>query len=166
MIGVEQAVHTTLILATGAAAYAVMHAMHGIGDHWIQTHQCSVDKALPGREGRIACAIHVASYTVAMATALIAAAAGVAVMVGLGLTGTWLLLSPGHLVAAMALTAGTHYTIDRRRPLERAAKATGHAAFLDVGGPLGGRYLLDQTAHVGLLLPAAAIIAVGAPAPA
>jgi hypothetical protein len=165
-IELEQAVHAGLTLSTGAAAYAVMHAMHGLGDHWVQTHKCSQDKALPGWEGRIACAIHVASYTATMTLALIAAALGTALTIGLGWAGTWTLLAPWHLTGAMALTAITHYAIDRRKLLEKAAIVTGHGPFLAVGGPLGGRYLLDQTAHIGLLLVAAAIIAAGAPAPA
>lgn len=51
------------------------------------------------------------------------------------------------MVAALALSAGTHYLIDRRWPVRRAAEATGKGAFYELGGPLGGAYLLDQATH-------------------
>jgi len=168
----DQAIHAALMLGTGAAAYAVMHAAHGLGDHWVQTHRCSQTKGEPGWPGRRACALHVTTYTLTMAVALVAVAIGTAVAVGLPWwSGAWHLLSPGHLAVAMVFTAVTHFVIDRRRPLEALARATGHAGFLAVGAArpghddppmLGGSYALDQSAHVFLLFPAAAIIATGA----
>ena len=172
MMSDDQAIHAALTLGTGAAVYAVMYAAHGIGDHWVQTDRMARDKGLPGWDGRRACAVHVATYTATMAVALVAVAIGTAVAVGLPWwSGAWVILSPWYFAGAMALTAVTHYVIDRRTPLERAAIATGHRGFLAVGEPreghddppmIGGRYLLDQSVHLALLLPAAAIIAAGA----
>lgn len=167
------ATNAALVLSTAAGAYAVMHAMHGIGDHWIQTDKCAQAKSAPGTSGRLACAWHVLTYIATMTGAVVAAAAGVALAVGLGPAGTWILLSPMHLVIAMTLTAVTHYIADRRTPLRRLAAATGHRRFVELGLPREGRddlptlgtgmYALDQSAHIGLLLPAAVIIAAGAP---
>ncbi|MEU0941138.1 hypothetical protein ABZ374_48380, partial [Embleya sp. NPDC005971] len=56
-----------------AATAAILTAAHHVGDYWIQTHAQALAKGRPGREGRRACAAHVATYTLGQALALAAA---------------------------------------------------------------------------------------------
>lgn len=142
------------------ATFAALYAAHQVADHHVQRDSDAQAKGLPGGEGRAACARHVASYTVTAAAALAATAA---------VTGA----RPrfGRAVAGLALSAVSHYVIDRREPLKRFAAATGHAGFYALGAPRPGRddnpslgtgaYALDQSAHVGFLFLAALIIAGG-----
>lgn len=118
------------------AVYALLRAGADLGDHWVQTHRQACTKALPGAPGHKALARHVATYTATQAAALLA---------GNRLLG--LRLRPRSMAAALALSAGTHYLIDRRWPIQRLAGAIGKAGFYELGGPLGGAYLLDQAAH-------------------
>lgn len=118
------------------AVYALLRVAADVADHWVQSDHQAQHKAKPGREGHVALAGHVASYTATQAAALLAGNR----LLGLG-------LRPRAMVAALALSAGTHYLIDRRWPVRRAAEATGKGAFYELGGPLGGAYLLDQATH-------------------
>ncbi|MFI5931267.1 DUF3307 domain-containing protein [Actinoplanes sp. NPDC051494] len=140
--------------------FAALYAAHQVADHHVQTDCQARDKGKPGRDGQLACLRHVASYT---ATAVVALAATAAV------TGARPQL--GRVAAGLALSAVTHYVIDRRKPLRRFAELTGHAGFYQLGAPrpehddnpsLGtGAYALDQSAHVGFLFAAALIIGGG-----
>ncbi|WP_420124367.1 transcriptional regulator [Nakamurella sp.] len=130
-----------------AAAFAALYAAHQVADHWVQTQRQADRKGLPGWAGRIACAAHVASYTLtaAVALTLVAAATG------------W---RPNLLAVAagLAVSAVSHYVADRRTPLRRLADLLGKdPAWLERGG---GLYALDQSWHVGWLFVAALIVAV------
>ena len=148
------------------STFATLYAAHQVADHHVQRDSDAQAKGKPGREGQLACARHVASYTATAAVALAAAAAA---------TGSRPRL--GRVLAGLALSAISHYAIDRREPLKRFAAATGHAGFYQLGMPrrdvvpdlapgvpgdnpcLGtGAYALDQSAHVGFLFVAALLI--------
>ncbi|MFI0929686.1 hypothetical protein ACH4TP_38045 [Streptomyces sp. NPDC021012] len=141
-----------------AASYAVLTAAHDVGDYIVQQDRDAVAKGRPGREGRIACARHVASYTATQAVALAAANRGLR----LGLS--W-----RRMAAGLAVSAVTHYVADRcaghwaetdgAPVLVRAAHRSGKAGWLtrDPGaGPL-----LDQAWHKGWIALAAAVAAGG-----
>ncbi|MEV0727711.1 DUF3307 domain-containing protein [Polymorphospora sp. NPDC050346] len=129
-----------------AAVFAALYAAHMVADHWIQSQRQATCKAAPGWAGRAACAGHVVSYT------LTAAAALGALVVFLGLP-----LPLWQTVAGLALSAVSHFVIDRRVHLRRLADWLGKdPAWLDHGG---GMYALDQSAHVGFLFIAALVVA-------
>lgn len=143
------------------SAFAALFAAHQVADHHVQTDVQAKKKALPGREGHLACARHVASYTTTAAAAL--AAAHLA-------TGS----KPqyGRLAAGLAVSAVSHYVIDRRTPLKWFAERVGNGGFYRLGAPRGGdhddnpclgtgAYALDQSAHIGFVYVAALIIAGG-----
>lgn len=143
-----------------AAAYAALHASHTVGDHIVQSDRDACIKADPGLRGHLACARHVATYTVTQLCALLAVNAV-----------TNARLRPGRIATGLAVSAVSHYVIDRRTVLRRFAEATGKSRFYRLGTPrpdrddnpcLGtGAYALDQTAHVGFVYLAALIIAGG-----
>ncbi|MCA1224102.1 hypothetical protein [Streptomyces sp. 8L] len=85
-----------------AAAYAVLTAAHEVGDYWSQQDRDAVAKGRPGNEGRAACARHVASYTATQGLALLAADR----TLHLGID--W-----RRAVVGLAVSAATHYVIDR-----------------------------------------------------
>lgn len=142
------------------AVFAALYAAHQVGDHHVQSDRDACTKALPGREGHAACARHVATYTATAALALVAADRV-----------TGMRLHPGRVAAGLAVSAVSHYVIDRRTVLRRLAEATGKGRFYHLGTPRPGRddnpcigtgaYALDQSAHTGFLLVAALIIAGG-----
>jgi hypothetical protein len=142
------------------AVFAALYAAHQVADHHVQRDSQAQAKGRPGREGRAACARHVASYTATAALALAATSAVTRTRMPLGRT-----------IAGLALSAVTHYVIDRREPLRRFAEATGHGDFYRLGAPRPGRddnpclgtgaYALDQSLHVGFLFAAALVIAGG-----
>lgn len=144
--------------ATFAAVFVALFVAHQVADHWIQTQHQADGKGRPGWPGRIACAAHVATYTL---TALVALAA-------LALS-TDLDASPGKVAAGLAISAITHYIADRRTPLKRLAELTGSAKFYALGCPRPGRddnpslgtgsYALDQSFHYLFLFVAALVIA-------
>lgn len=132
---------------------------HQVGDHWVQSHGQACAKGLPGWAGRLACARHVASYTVVTSLAVLA-------LWGVfQLNITWQGFAAGQLVSAV-----THYWADRRTTLARLAALTGHADFYALGMPRPGRddnpslgtgaYALDQSWHWGWLGVAAFLTAV------
>ncbi|MET0423617.1 MAG: DUF3307 domain-containing protein [Actinoplanes sp.] len=141
--------------------YATLITAHAVGDHIVQSDRDACEKALPGRTGQLACVRHVVSYTATAALALAATAA---------VTGTR--ARTGRVLAGLAVSAISHYVIDRRVLLKRFAEATGKARFFQLGAPrpghddnptLGtGAYALDQSAHHFFLFAAALIIAGGA----
>lgn len=118
-----------------------------VADHWVQTSHQAMHKADPGLAGHRAMAGHIASYAGSQAVALVAANH----LLGMK-------LKPSRMAAAVALSAATHWLIDRRWPVRRLAEATGKKGFHDLGGPLGGAYVLDQSAH-HLMEAVAAVIA-------
>jgi hypothetical protein len=131
-----------------AAVFAALYAAHHVADHWIQTQHQADTKGTAGWRGRLACAAHVATYTV---TALLA------VLVLAWRTG--LDLSAASLAAGLAVSAVTHYIADRRTPLRRIADAVGAGTFYRVNaGGMNGAYLLDQSWHLGWLFVAALVI--------
>jgi hypothetical protein len=144
--------------ATFGAAFVSLFVAHQLADHWVQTDAQACRKGAAGWAGRIACTWHVVTYT---ATALV-----VLVVVGaaLGLTA-----SPTRVAVALAISAVSHWVIDRRWPLVWLAERTGSRKFVRMGAPreghddnpsLGtGAYALDQSAHYLFLLIAALIIA-------
>lgn len=133
--------------AKGAAAYAAMRAAAAVADHWFQTGHQAAHKADAGLAGHKVMARHVASYAGAQAVALVAADR----LLDIG-------LKPSRIAAAVAFSAATHWFIDRRWPVRRLADATGKRPFHDLGGPLGGAYILDQSAH-HLMEAVAAVVA-------
>lgn len=134
--------------ATFAAVAVTVYAAHQVGDYWVQTSDQAARKGLPGREGRLACAAHVATYTATLAAFLWIAQAW---------TG---MLSGGHLAAAgLLLSAVTHYFSDRRRPLAWLAGKVGKTGFHDAGSGLAsGAGLLDQAWHWAWLFASALVI--------
>lgn len=141
-----------------AAVFAALYAGHQVGDHWIQTQHQADCKGRPGWVGRWNCVKHVTTYG---ATQLAALAVLVAVLD--------LAITPGGLVAGMALNLGTHYLADRRVPLRWLADRTGSGVFYRLGTPradrddnpsLGtGAYALDQSWHVAFMFLSAVVIA-------
>ena len=141
-----------------AAAYAVLTAAHEVGDYWVQRDAEAVAKGGHGAEGRAACARHVASYTATQAAALLAADRGLRIG-----------LSWRHAAAGLAVSAVTHYIVDRSggrwreegpsTRLVRFARRTGHAGWLERDPGAGP--LLDQAWHKGWIAVAAAVAAGG-----
>lgn len=153
-----------------AAVYAALRTAAHVADHWGQTSHQAMHKADAGVAGHRAMAGHVASYAGTQAVAL------VAVNSLLGMK-----MKPSRMAAAIAFSAATHWFIDRRWPVRKLAESMGktgckrdgqcvdfeHAAdgsecdggFHGLGGPLGGAYILDQSAH-HLMEAVAAVVAV------
>ncbi|MCX4911864.1 hypothetical protein [Streptomyces sp. NBC_00878] len=142
-----------------AAVYAALTASHEVADYWVQQDKDAVAKGGHGREGRVACARHVASYTATQALAV----AAVNRRLRLGLD--W-----RRATAGLAVSAVTHYVADRSggrwqeegpsTRLVRFARWAGHEPWLakDPGaGPL-----MDQAWHKGWIAVAAAVVAGGA----
>lgn len=129
-----------------AAVFAALYAAHHVGDFWVQTPRQVAAKGMPGWSGRVACAEHVATYTV---TALVA-------LLALEWATGWQ-ADPWPTIAALCVSAVTHYIADRRTPLRRIADWLGKDAhWLDHGG---GMLHLDQAWHVCWLFVAALIAA-------
>jgi hypothetical protein len=148
---------TTSPAARTAAVWAALSASHDVADHWVQIDDQAVNKGKPGREGQLACATHVATYTATQGLALLAADR----LLGLGLN--W-----RRAAAGLAISAGTHYVADRQgghwrdekpRSIVRLAAATGHAGWL--ARDPGAGYLMDQSWHKGWLAVAAVVIGGG-----
>lgn len=146
---------TPAIRAT--AAWAALSASHEVADHWVQTDRIAVAKGTPGREGAIACAEHVITYTATQGLALLAADRI------LGLRLNW-----KRAAAGLAISAATHYIADRQgghwrdensRGIVRLAASTGHAGWLQRDP--GAGYLMDQSWHKGWLAVAAVVIGAG-----
>lgn len=102
---------------------------HDVADHWLQSHHQAMTKGQPGWPGRIACAAHVATYTLTTAGAV-------------GLL-WWLFalpITPLGFAAGQAVSAVTHYIADRRTPLEklvnsRLLRLLGKDRFYRLGQP-------------------------------
>ncbi|MFI5836904.1 DUF3307 domain-containing protein [Micromonospora sp. NPDC051300] len=140
--------------AAFAAVFAALYVAHQVADHWVQTQWQADTKGQPGWLGRLACAAHVATYTLTAAVAL------TTVVLATGLR-----LDPWGVAVGLAVSAVSHYIADRRTPLRRLAAALGAARFYRLGQPrpghddnpsLGtGAYALDQSWHYAFLFIAA-----------
>lgn len=150
---------TTSPAARFAGTFAVLFAAHQVADHWIQTDHQAISKGADGWAGRRACAAHVATYTLTAAAAL--AATNQAARLD---------ISPGRAMAALALSAVTHYVVDRRTPLRKIATFFPSTRnMIDIGACRPGRddkpcmgtgaYALDQSWHVGWLWASALMVA-------
>jgi hypothetical protein len=132
---------------------------HELGDEWVQTHRQATTKGQHGTAGRVACARHVASYTVVTAVAVLT------LWGAFQLNITWWGFAAGQL-----FSAATHYWADRRSTLAALAAAMGKAEYYTLGAPREGRddnptigtgaYALDQAWHRGWLGVAAFLTAV------
>lgn len=148
-------------VVTFAASFAALYAAHEVADHWIQTDHQAGNKGKPGHTGRMACAAHVATYTLT----------GIAALAALKFT-LGVAFGPVSLTVGLAVSGITHYIADRRTPLRKLAAALGHKSMVTLGVPREGKddnpslgtgmYALDQAFHVGWLFIAAVIIGGGA----
>ncbi|WP_333758841.1 hypothetical protein [Streptomyces sp. ISBFB 2968] len=143
--------------STFAATYAALTAAHEVADHWVQIDDQAVHKGNRNRNGAIACAEHVITYTATQAVAL----AAVQRVTGMRLS--WKRAALG-----LAVSAATHYVADRQgghwrdenpRGIVRLAAATGHAGWLKRDPNAG--YLMDQAWHKGWIAVAALVAASG-----
>lgn len=130
-----------------AAVSTLAYALHTVADHWVQTDHQAGTKGKPGRDGALACAAHVATYTAVNGGGVLALNRAL----GLGLT--W-----RGILVGQVISAATHYWADRRYTLEALADATGKGDFYRRGQDLGrGSYALDQSWHMGWLSVAALV---------
>ncbi|WP_207943765.1 DUF3307 domain-containing protein [Actinomadura sp. KC345] len=147
----------------------VMLITHEVADHWVQTSWQAGHKGLHGDKkwtGRVACAKHVASYTLCTAFAV------GSMWYVFALQMSWL-----GFVLGQAVSAVTHYWADQRSTLMGLAGRLGLAGFYRLGAPrtgqdkngherddnptLGtGAYALDQSWHKLWILIAALISAI------
>lgn len=171
------------------ALCAAFDGLHGFCDTWLQKPQDAINKGRHGDEliypsdgnsttevaarederpcsatalGRRAVSRHVASYLAAQAIATIGVTRAVGYRVPVG-----------ALVAGAVINGGTHWVIDRRKPLLWLAKRVNHkdgyidyatvqrkpGAKADTSGPGTALYELDQALHRGLGVVAAAVTA-------
>lgn len=128
-----------------AGVFVALFVAHQVADHWVQTPHQSATKDQPGWAGRIACLVHVATYTATAQLFLVAL-----VLVHKWQPDMW------QVTAGLSVSALTHYIADRRRPLRALAYGIGKDR---VWVEKGGLYLLDQSFHIGWLYVAALIIA-------
>jgi hypothetical protein len=118
-----------------AATFGTYLAADQVADYWCQSSAQAARKGLPGWAGRRACAGHVATYTLTLAVLLTLAAWQLALPV-----------SPGRVVAGLAVSAATHYFADRRGPLKTLAGLLGKGEFWT-----SGEGLASGAAHLDLL---------------
>lgn len=134
------------------AVYAAGRAAHAVGDYYVQSSHQAQHKGDRTREGQLACAGHVASYTATQVVVLLV----VNRLLGLGLT--WRALAAGQAVSAV-----THYFMDREWTAEALHEAVGKGELHRLGAPgtpfTGGK-LLDQCWHEFWLFMAALATAV------
>src|SRR5690606_14646332 len=57
--------------AAFAALFVALFVAHQVADHWVQTSHQAAHKGLASRRGRLACAAHVASYTLCTTLAVL-----------------------------------------------------------------------------------------------
>ena len=129
--------------------YAALHAGSQVADYWGQTNDQAETKGKPGRDGRAACARHVATLTATQALFL-----------GLAATLSGERLQGRRVVAGLALNAATHYWADRRFTLEGLAdrlECIGKGDYYRAGGAPH----LDQAFHTGVCALAAMVIGGG-----
>ncbi|MFJ1993099.1 hypothetical protein [Streptomyces asiaticus] len=142
--------------ARTAAVLGIVDHVHTLADYWGQRDTDAQAKGLPGREGRAACARHVANHTAHLGIALVAANR----LLDLD-------IKPRRLATGLALSAATHYIADRsgghwkdKEPttfLVRTAHRLGKQGWIQ-NDPTAGPHL-DQAWHRLWHLVAATIIA-------
>ncbi|MFC7331404.1 hypothetical protein [Marinactinospora rubrisoli] len=127
---------------------------HHVGDYWLQSDHQAVTKGECSHQGRVACARHVASLTVAQALMLAAVAVA---------TGTDVALIPAAL--GLGVNAVSHYWADRRATLRGLVLATERwTAKLGFYDRFGGSAHMDQAWHTAWMIPSALIMAAPLPA--
>jgi hypothetical protein len=135
------------VVASFAAVGFGLLAAHTVADHWVQTSYQANTKGAAGTEGRLACAAHVASYTVVTSA-----------VVGLLWLALGLHLSPWGYLAGQVISAGSHYWADRRFTLAKLAGRLGKGDFYCLGMPrkveAQGYTLLSGREVVRLFRPA------------
>jgi hypothetical protein len=133
-----------------AASFVALLAAHQLADYWAQTDYQVQNKGRHGSPhenavGRLACAAHVATYTVAATGAV----SGVNAALGLG--ASW-----RGVLAGQVLSSTSHYFADRRHTLRALAERVGKLDWYDSGeGMASGSVSLDQSWHLGWLALAA-----------
>lgn len=146
-----------------AVTFICLYAAHHVGDQWIQTNWQATTKGKTGKErwsGRLACGLHVATYTATGAAFL-----AVPVLL-LGLA-----LNTPLVLAGFAISAITHYIADRRAPLINLAKRLRRDRYIAYAtvvrrpdepeegtGPGTGLYHLDQSWHFAWLFVSAVVM--------
>lgn len=137
--------------AVAACAFAALFAGHQLGDHPIQADVAAQHKGHPTDDqlaagvhpwtGWLACARHVATYTLTQALAL----ALISLVAPLTLAGA---------AAALTASASTHAVIDRRWIVRLMIQVKGCQDWREAP------YLIDQSLHIGVLLVAAVLAGV------
>lgn len=118
-----------------AAAFAALYAAHHVGDYWVQTDHQAQHKGAVGVRGARACLAHVATYTLTQAAFLC-----LILPLGDGFSVT-------GVVAALLLSAVTHYAADRREHgimLRLVRLLPGKASLIKLGVPRSDRPRLMQ----------------------
>ena len=144
-----------------AEVFVAAYVGHLIGDQWVQTDGQAVAKDQPGWSGRMACAGHVLGHTISTALAL-----NILFLV----TGWW--PNDWRLAVGLAISAVSHYVIDRRSPLLRVARWVGRLPYVAAvtvvrspggaaqpTGPGTALFHLDQSAHLLFIFVAALVVA-------
>ncbi len=127
-----------------AVVWIALYVGHHLGDHTLQTCAQAYRKGAPDDptahpwQGWALCLRHVATYTAVQGACL-----GVVALVA---PLTW----PG-VIAALALSGGTHAVIDRRWLVKAIVRAKHAEAWRE------GPYLIDQSLHYAALLLAAVL---------
>jgi len=131
-----------------AVSWIAGQAGHHVGDYLVQRDCDAQKKQQRTGEGRRALANHAISYgiTQAVTRAVAYRVAGLRV--------------PARAqLAAAVVEPIAHAAIDDGRTLQRFADRTGKGAFHALAGHgINGRALMDQASHVGLQIPAGAMI--------
>lgn len=117
-------------LAGATALYGMaLYAGHHVGDYWVQTDHQARTKGCAGGEGRRACLMHVATYTLTQAGCL-----------GLAAMATGARWSLQGFLLGLLISAVTHYLADRREygiMFRLARMLPGKAGLLKLGVPRG-----------------------------
>lgn len=139
-----------MMAASFAAVFVALYVAHMLADYWVQTPHQAQHKGADGWAGRLACAGHVASYTLTAAAVLATLA--------------WRLdldLSALRVIAGLVVSAVSHYWADRRSTLralvaalDRPGLLPGKTSYYDAGGAAH----LDQTWHIVWLLVATLVM--------
>ncbi len=110
-----------------------LYAGHHVGDYWVQTDHQATHKGREGKDGRVACASHVLTYTITQAVFT-----GAAVLI------TGLHLNAWAWAGALCVSAVSHYLADRRdygAMFRLARLLPGKANFLQLGVPRAPRII-------------------------
>ncbi|WP_031522607.1 hypothetical protein [Streptomyces sp. NRRL F-5123] len=178
--------NSTRRLALFAALSTTFEALHGLGDHWVQSSRDASGKGVhgehlvyatdgtpvadgPGRDGRTMTASaygrgcvtrHVASYSAVQTAAVVAVTHACGVRI------------PARaLLAGAAINSLTHAALDRREPLLWLAARTGKAGYIqhatavrkpgdttaELSGPGTALMALDESAHRAIGVAAALV---------